>query len=117
LQKQRRRLEVSTEASSVTSAIEAANELVKDTSFEVGLAIALAGCAFEAYNDPTGVAPDLREIAVNGTAVTYVNQCEALKLLPQFLHDSHIDNKYFTAASLQFQFSPSIRLSIIFSLT
>lgn len=62
--------------------VEAVKELVKDIDFDVGLAIALAGCAFEAYNDPTGVSPDLREIAVNGTAVTYISQCAALSLCP-----------------------------------
>eukprot|EP00884_Botryococcus_braunii_P003299 jgi/Botrbrau1/12970/Bobra.154_2s0020.4 len=65
---------VLTNASSVAPSVEAAKELVKDIDFDVGLSIALAGCAFEAYNDPTGVAPDLREIAVNGTAVTFINQ-------------------------------------------
>jgi hypothetical protein len=65
---------VLTHASSVVPSVEAAKELVKDIDFDVGLSIALAGCAFEAYNDPTGVAPDLREIAVNGTAVTFINQ-------------------------------------------
>lgn len=76
---------------SLDDKVEAVKELVKDIDFDVGLAIALAGCAFEAYNDPTGVSPHLREIAVNGTAVTYINQCATLPLcsLPPCLPFPH----------------------------
>jgi hypothetical protein len=42
-------------------------------SFDIGLAIALAGCAFEAYNEPEG-ADGFKEVALNGTTTTYVNR-------------------------------------------
>ncbi len=54
--------------------LNAANEQQESADFDVGLAIALGGCAFEAYNDPTGVPDALRDVARNGTAVTFIER-------------------------------------------
>ena len=40
-------------------------------------AIALAGCAFESYNEPAGVAEAWKEWAVSGTYTTYVHRCRS----------------------------------------
>ena len=49
-------------------------------SFDLGLAVALAGCAFEAYNEPEG-AEGYKELALNGTTTTYVDRCACTQLL------------------------------------
>ena len=45
-----------------------------DLEFNVATAIALAGCAFESYNEPTQVASKLQEKSTNGTMTTYVDR-------------------------------------------
>lgn len=42
--------------------------------FDLALAVALAGAAFEAYLVPTG-AEGRQEVAVNGTETTYTDRC------------------------------------------
>ena len=44
------------------------------TEFNVATAIALAGCAFESYNEPTRVTSKLQERSNNGTVTTYVDR-------------------------------------------
>ena len=43
-------------------------------SFDVATAIALAGCAFESYNEPVGVVEGYQEWSINGTYTTYVDR-------------------------------------------
>ena len=42
--------------------------------FNVATAIALAGCAFESYNEPTRVTSKLQERSNNGTVTTYIDR-------------------------------------------
>lgn len=43
-------------------------------NFDVATAIALAGCAFESYNEPVGVVEGYQEWSINGTYTTYVDR-------------------------------------------
>ena len=43
-------------------------------NFDVATAIALAGCAFESYNEPVGVVEAYQEWSINGTYTTYVDR-------------------------------------------
>ena len=49
-------------------------DTVTEHAFDVATAIALAGCAFESYNEPAGVPEALKEWSVNGTYTTYVDR-------------------------------------------
>ena len=42
--------------------------------FNVATAIALAGCAFESYNEPSRVTSKLQERSNNGTVTTYIDR-------------------------------------------
>lgn len=44
-------------------------------NFDVATAIALAGCAFESYNEPVGVVEGYQEWSIFGTYTTYVDRC------------------------------------------
>lgn len=43
-------------------------------TFNVATAIALAGCAFESYNEPVGVVEAYQEWSIAGTYTTYVDR-------------------------------------------
>ena len=49
-------------------------EAARGTSFDVATAIALAGCAFESYNEPTRVSAKFQERSTNGTVTTYIER-------------------------------------------
>lgn len=57
-----------------TSNASAQEETALDSSFDVATAIALAGCAFESYNEPIGVVEGYQEWSINGTYTTYVDR-------------------------------------------
>ncbi|CAL8471597.1 g11139 [Coccomyxa elongata] len=57
-----------------TSNASAQEEASISSSFDVATAIALAGCAFESYNEPVGVAEGYQEWSINGTYTTYVDR-------------------------------------------
>ena len=44
------------------------------TKFDVATAIALAGCAFESYNEPKRVSSKFQEKSRNGTITTYIDR-------------------------------------------
>lgn len=44
------------------------------TKFDVATAIALAGCAFESYNEPERVSSNFQERSRNGTVTTYIDR-------------------------------------------
>jgi hypothetical protein len=44
------------------------------TAFDWQLGLALAGCAFEAYNDVDGEAPSLKMTSMGGTEITFVDE-------------------------------------------
>ena len=45
-------------------------------AFNVATAIALAGCAFESYNEPTRFTSKLQERSTNGTVTTYIDRSD-----------------------------------------
>jgi hypothetical protein len=67
-------------APAAIAAQELAREEEKDVQnrdqphFNVATAIALAGCAFESYNEPAGVVEAYQEWSINGTYTTYVDR-------------------------------------------
>ncbi len=54
--------------------LESVEEAVSGTSFDVATAIALAGCAFESYNEPRRVSAEFQERTSNGTVTTYIER-------------------------------------------
>ena len=49
-------------------------EASQNTGLNVATAIALAGCAFESYNEPTRVSAKFQERSCRGTVTTYIDR-------------------------------------------
>ncbi len=71
--------------------LESMEEAVSGTGFDVATAIALAGCAFESYNEPTRVSAKFQERSSNGTVTTYVERWGGIS------HKAHSTQEYVLA--------------------
>ena len=69
-----RALATAAAASHEADILESVEEAVSGTGFDVATAIALAGCAFESYNEPTRVSAKFQERSTNSTVTTYIER-------------------------------------------
>ncbi len=74
LQRTCRALAAAAAAAPDSSILASIEEARGGTEFDVATAIALAGCAFESYNEPKRLTSKLQERSHNGTVTTYIDR-------------------------------------------